>query len=95
MDQQLQEVPAPAEDLLRGADAIAQFLYGSQERRRDVYRNVLELTFFKHGNTIAAFKSTLRAELKDREQAARQERQNRPKPPAPVVKRRRIKRRAA
>jgi hypothetical protein len=69
------ERPAIAEDLVIGAPAISMFIYGNQDRIRDVYRNVLGLSFFKHGNSIAAFKSTIRDELIEREKAARAERQ--------------------
>lgn len=43
--------PPLSDDLLIGAEAIAMFLYGREDRtaRANVYRNVLGLTFFKHG----------------------------------------------
>ena len=69
---------SPARKMLIGAEAIAQFLYGQcrQEKEvRDVYRNVAGLTFFKHGNSLAAFTDTLIAELRQHEQEAREERQ--------------------
>jgi hypothetical protein len=64
-----------ADNLMVGAPAIARFIYGSEDRVRDVYRNVLGLTFFKHGNLVAAFKSTIREELKERQRLAREEMQ--------------------
>jgi hypothetical protein len=65
-----------ADDLLIGAKKIALFIYGddSDDRRRDVYRNPFGFSFFKHGNTVAALKSTIRAELVVAQQAAREER---------------------
>jgi hypothetical protein len=54
-----------AEDLLIGADTIARFIYGRDDRTAlaNVYRNVLGLTFFHHGGFKAARKSTLRREM--------------------------------
>jgi hypothetical protein len=74
--EQIQEVPL-ADDLLIGAEKIAEFIYGdtSAGRRRDVYRNPFGFSFFKHGNTVAALKSTIRAELAEAQQAAREKRQ--------------------
>lgn len=71
MDHKPQDAPL-ADDLLLGAGPIANFLYGDPGRRRDVYRNPARLTFFRHGSAIAAFKSTLRAELADHERTARE-----------------------
>src|SRR4029077_1052018 len=53
---------ALSEDLLIGADKIADFLYAKTDGKSlsHVYRNVAGLSFFKHGNSIAAFKSTIR-----------------------------------
>jgi hypothetical protein len=61
-------------DLLIGAEAIAEFLYGDRTQTRDVYRNVLGLPLFKHGAKIAATKSGLIQEIRSREKAAREER---------------------
>ena len=63
MDKQLQE--ALAGDLMIGAGRIAEFIYGDAARARDVYRNPAGLSFFKHGASIAAFKSTIRKELEE------------------------------
>jgi hypothetical protein len=65
-----------ADDLLLGAAAIAFFLYGKAgpKQVRDVYRNVFNVSLFKHGNTLAAFKSTLRTDLMAAQQKAREER---------------------
>jgi hypothetical protein len=67
---------SPANDLLVGAGKIAEFIYGddNERRRRDVYRNPFGFSFFKHGNTVAALKSTIRAELAEAQQTAREER---------------------
>ena len=59
-----------ADDLLLGAEAIAFFLYGKTGPKevRDVYRNVFQISLFKHGNTLAAFKSVIRADLAQAQQ---------------------------
>jgi hypothetical protein len=62
-----------ANDLLVGAEPIAEFLYGDPKKRRDVYRNPAGLSFFHLGAQIAARKSTLRAEILERENAAREQ----------------------
>jgi hypothetical protein len=61
--------------MLIGAQALAEFLYGKSGEKevRDVYRNVAGLTFFKHGNSLAAFTDTLVAELRQHERKAREE----------------------
>ena len=50
-----------AKDILRGADAIAEFLYGDREMRRKVYHLVASsnLPVFKLGSMICARKSVL------------------------------------
>jgi hypothetical protein len=50
-----------ADDLLRGADAIAEFIYGkaTSAYRQRVYRAKDELPCFKLGKDICARKSTL------------------------------------
>jgi hypothetical protein len=52
-------------DLLIGAEAIALFVYGRADAKqvRDIYRNVLRLSLFKHGNSIAASKNVLVQEI--------------------------------
>jgi hypothetical protein len=66
-----------ADDLLLGAGPIAFFVYGvdTPESRRNVYRNVFKLPLFKHGNTIAALKSGIRAALTEAQHKASEERQ--------------------
>ena len=63
-----------ADDLLIGANEIARFIYGRDDRtaRANVYRNVMQLTFFHHGGFKAARKSTIRRELDLIENAARE-----------------------
>jgi hypothetical protein len=58
-----------AEDLLRGADAIAEFLYGSPEFRRKVYHLAAtsNLPVFKLGAMICARKSVLLRWVEDQE----------------------------
>lgn len=55
--------PALADDLLRGADAIAQFVFGDAGQRRKVYYYASEakvkLPIFRMGNVICARKSKL------------------------------------
>lgn len=65
--------PPLSDDLLIGAEAIAMFLYGREDRtaRANVYRNVLGLTFFRHGEFKAALKSTIRREMAEIENKAR------------------------
>jgi hypothetical protein len=64
-----------ADDLLLGAEKIAQFIYGKAGTKevRDVYRNPFKFSFFKHGNAIAGLKSKIRAELIEAQQAAAEE----------------------
>src|SRR5689334_15747202 len=62
-----------AEDLLRGADVVGQFLYGSREPRRKVRRKVYHLVatstlpVFKLGSMICARKSVLLRWIQDQE----------------------------
>lgn len=55
--------PALANDLLRGADEIATFMFGSARHRRKIYYLTGEasrgLPHFKMGSLICARKSTL------------------------------------
>ena len=50
-----------AKDMLRGAGAIAEFLYGNAKFRRKVYHLIASsnVPFFKLGSTICARKSVL------------------------------------
>ena len=50
-----------ADDLLHGADQIAEFLYGDEKERRKVYHLVEKscLPHFRLGATLCARKSTL------------------------------------
>jgi len=56
--------PTLADDLLRGADAIAIFVFGDAKARRKVYYYAGEakvrMPTFRMGNVICARKSTLR-----------------------------------
>lgn len=55
--------PTIADDLLRGADAIATFVFGSPKHRRKVYYYASDartrMPVFRIGATICARKSTL------------------------------------
>jgi hypothetical protein len=73
MDAPVQDPTSPlGADLLVGAEPIAQFLYGDPKKRRDIYRNPAGLSIFRLGAQLAARKSTLRAEILERENAARE-----------------------
>ena len=64
-----QHDPEFANDLLRGAETIAQFLYGNGKRRQ-VYHLVAtsNLPVFKLGSMICARKSVLLKWVKDQEE---------------------------
>lgn len=72
------EIPTPGEDLLIGAQPISLFVYGNTNPTavRDIYRNVLGLTTFRHGGHLAAFKSTICRELLEIEAKAREARKD-------------------
>jgi hypothetical protein len=61
--------PEFSQDLLRGADSIARFLFGDRQRRR-VYHLVTtsNLPVFKLGSTICARRSVLLKWIKDQEE---------------------------
>jgi hypothetical protein len=61
--------PEFAKDMLRGADEIAQFLFGSHEQRRKVYHLVAtsHLPVFKLGSMICARKSILLGWIEEQE----------------------------
>jgi hypothetical protein len=63
------EIPMMADDLLRGADEIADFFYGNKEQRRKVYHLVAtsNLPVFKLGAMICARKSILLQWIADQE----------------------------
>ena len=89
---------APATNLLLGAESIALYIYGKAGRKevRDIYRNPFGFSFFKHGNAIAALKSTILAELHAAERAAQEAlRQSKASEARVVVKPRRRRARAA
>ena len=63
--------PTLAEDLLRGAEEIAIFMFGDVKHRRKVYYLTGEaprgLPHFKMGSVICARKSTIRAWIAEQE----------------------------
>ncbi len=61
--------PGLAEDLLRGADAIAIFLFNDRNMRRKVYHLVAtsNLPVFKLGSMICARKSVLLRWIEEQE----------------------------
>ena len=65
--------PALAEDLLRGADAIAVFVFGDAKERRKVYYYASEakvrMPTFRMGNVICARKSRLIGWIEQQEAA--------------------------
>jgi hypothetical protein len=73
--------PEFAQDMLRGADAIAQFLYGDRELRRKVYHLVAtsHLPVFKLGSMICARKSVILKWVGDQEDQHTQITRNRAK----------------
>src|SRR6476646_7114332 len=62
--------PTLADDLLRGAGAISVFVYGTEEMRREVYRNVGGLPIFHIGSLLCARKSSILAHIAQQEAAA-------------------------
>jgi hypothetical protein len=58
-----------SDDLLEGAEAIAEFVFGDKSRRRRVYYLIDVLPIFRLGNTVCARKSALLAAIKEREMA--------------------------
>ena len=62
--------PEFAKDLLRGAEEIAQYLYGDRELRRKVYHLVAtsNLSHFKLGSMICARKSVVLKWVRDQEE---------------------------
>jgi hypothetical protein len=81
---------APAINLLIGAEAIALYVYGKAGKKemRDIYRNVFGFSFFKHGNAIAALKTTINAELAEKQRAAQAERHRKNEAEAAAIKQR-------
>ena len=61
----------PGEDLLIGAEAIAQFLFGSPEYRRRIYHlaDKRELPIFMLGGRLCARRSSLIGAVEQRERA--------------------------
>jgi hypothetical protein len=63
--------PSLGDDLLRGASAIAEFLFGDRSQRRKVYYLTGEATvrmpYFRLGAIICARKSTLLRWIEERE----------------------------
>jgi hypothetical protein len=66
--------PILADDLLRGADAIAEYMFGSARHRRKVYYLSTDaksrLPVFRMGSVICARKSTLNDWIAKQESAA-------------------------
>jgi hypothetical protein len=64
-----------ADDVLDGAEAIAEFLFGDRTKRRRVYDLVerRELPVFRLGSNIHARKSTLLAHIAEQEAASTQQ----------------------
>lgn len=58
-----------SEDLLIGADAIADFLFGDPNKRRQVYHlaQTNQLPIFKLGASLCARRSTLLSCIQDKE----------------------------
>jgi len=56
-----------SDDLLEGAEAIAEFMFGDKGRRRRVYYLANGLPIFRLGTTLCARKSALLATIRERE----------------------------
>lgn len=67
------EKPAIADDLLRGAEAIAKFLYGEAKQRRKVYHLAATngIPSFNLGAIVCARKSTLLEWIRAQEKRGR------------------------
>lgn len=61
-----------SDDLLRGADRIAEFMFGDAGERRKIYHlsEKSRLPVFRLGSVLCARKSTLRAWIEDQERKA-------------------------
>jgi hypothetical protein len=61
MESNADQPPDLSDDLLTGADAIAEFLFGSKESRRKVYylAECSKLPIFRLGSVLCARKSVL------------------------------------
>ncbi len=67
------EPDAPlAGDLLRGAAALAEFIYGDAKERRKIYHHAEkgDLPLFKIGSTICGRKSVILQRIAERERRA-------------------------
>ena len=64
--------PPLGDDLLIGAEKIAEYVFGDPKYRRRVYHmaNQGQLPTFKFGAILCARRSTLRRHVEQREQAA-------------------------
>ena len=64
-----------SDDLLRGADEIAEFMFGDPKKRRLVYHLVQKgcLPVFKFGAMLCARRSTLVASIEEKEIKATKE----------------------
>jgi hypothetical protein len=62
---------ALSDDLLRGAAAIAKFLYGHAKHRQKVYRNAGQWPLFNDGQILCARKSRLLAKIAELESGVR------------------------
>jgi hypothetical protein len=56
-----------ADDLLRGADEIAEYVFGDAQERTRIYQLTHALPFFRMGSIICARKSTLLAWIDEQE----------------------------
>lgn len=59
--------PDLCNDLLRGADEIAEFMFGDKSKRRRVYHLMGRLPVFRLGNIVCARKSSLLSMIQDQE----------------------------
>jgi hypothetical protein len=59
-----------ADDLLPGAAAIAEFLFGDRRKKRKVYHLQHQLPLFHMGATLCGRKSTLLSHMAEQERGA-------------------------
>jgi hypothetical protein len=78
-DMRVRSAPTPVEarpddlasDMLRGAGAISQFLYGTPKYRQRIYKNAGDWPLFYEGALICARRSKLREIIAEREASGR------------------------
>jgi hypothetical protein len=72
MTTETQFTPALADDLLEGADAIAEFICGDRKKRRKIYHLIetKQIPAFHLGGKVCARKSAIMAAITEKERRA-------------------------